>query len=123
MPDLIGRNLVDRNARMDVRPGGFLDADTGQECATGARVVACAVWPWSGVDMVQAAEDLQALFDVLQRLHRTVEFKVFALASRPPIGRDGSVREIDEGHPQWRSSRRRRQLTGRLRIGREYAEW
>src|SRR5438105_2601887 len=123
MPDLIGRNLVDGNARVNVRAGGFLDADSGQERATGARVVACAVRPRSGVDMVKAAEDLQVFFDVLQRLHRAVEFKVFALSGRPPIGRDGSVREIDEGHPQWRSCGRRRQLTSRLRIGREDTEW
>ena len=45
MPDLIGRNLVDGNARMDVRAGGFLDADAGQERAAGARVVASAVRP------------------------------------------------------------------------------
>ena len=72
MPDLIGRHLVNRNARVYVRAGGFLDADAGQERATGAGVVACAVRPGRRVDMVQAAEDLQALFDVLQRLHRTV---------------------------------------------------
>src|SRR3989442_10156971 len=123
MPDLIGRNLVDGNARMNVRAGGFLDADAGQERATGARVVTCAVRPRSGVDMVKAAENLQAFFDVFQRLHRAVEFKVFALAGRPPIGRDGPVREIDESHPKWRSGGRRRQLTGRLRISREHAEW
>src|SRR5438034_10608004 len=123
MPDLIGRNLVDGNARMNVRAGGFLDADAGQERATGAGVVARAVRPGRRVDMVQAAEDLQALFDVLQRLHGAIQFEVFAFAGRPPIGRDGSVREINEGHPQWRSGRRRRQLTGRFRFGREHAEW
>src|SRR3989442_10954228 len=123
MPDLIGRNLVDGNARMNVRAGGLLDADTGQERATGARVVAGAVRSGRRVDMVQAAENLQAFFDVLQRLHRAVEFKVFAFPGRPPIGRYGSVREIDEGHPQWRSSGRRRQLTSRLRIGRKDTEW
>ena len=53
MPDLIGRNLVDGNARMDVRAGGFLDADAGQERAAGARVVTGAIRPGGGVDMVQ----------------------------------------------------------------------
>src|SRR5437667_8961428 len=108
---------------MNVRAGGFLDAYARQKRATGARVVACAVRARSGVDMVQAAENLQAFFDVLQRLHRAVEFKVFVLPGRPPIGRYGSVREIDEGHPQWRSGGRSRQRTSRLRIGREHTEW
>src|SRR5437773_7402953 len=123
MPELIGGNLDNRNARVNVRAGGFFDADAGQEGATGSRVIASAIRAGRGVDMVQAAENLQAFFDVLQRLHRAVEFKIFALAGRPPIARNRSIREIDEGHPQWRSGRSQGQLTGRVRISGEHAEW
>ena len=123
MPDLVGCNLVDGNARVNVRAGGFLDADAGQEGATGARVVTGAVRAGRGVDVVQLAQDLQAFFDVLQRLHRAVEFKILALASRPPVAGDRTIREIDKGHPQRRAGRRSRQRTGRVRIGRERSEW
>ena len=112
MSDLVGRHLVDGNAGVNVRTGGLLDPDTGQERAAGPRVVAGAVWSGRGVDMVQSGEDLQAVFDVLQRLQSATQFKVFAFPLRPPVRRDGSVGEVDEGHPQRRAGRRRRHLTG-----------
>src|SRR5262245_56175820 len=122
MPDLVGRNLVDGDTRVNVRAGGFFDADAGQERATGAGVVTGAVRARRGVDVVQPAQDLQAFFDVLQWLHRAVEFKILTFTSRPPITGDRSIREIDKGHPQWCAGRRRRQRACRVRIGREHAE-
>src|SRR5262249_518386 len=86
------------------------------------RVVARAVRAGRGVDVIQLAEDLQVFLDVLQRLHRAVEFEVFAFPRRPPIGWDRSVGKIDEGHPQWRAGRRRRERTAPLPFRRERVE-
>ena len=68
MADPLGRHLVDRDARVDVGAGRLLDPDAGQERAAGPRMVARPVQPAVGVDLVEPAEDLDLVLDLLQRL-------------------------------------------------------
>ena len=62
-PILLGDDLVDRDAGVDVGPGGLLDPDAGQEGAAGPGVVAGAVAAGGGVEVVEAAEDLDLVLE------------------------------------------------------------
>src|SRR5581483_5729986 len=56
--DVVGHDLVDGHAGVDVGAAGLLDADAGEEGAAGAGVVTAAVVAGGGVAVVEAAEDL-----------------------------------------------------------------
>ena len=111
--DLAGDDLVDRDARVDVGAGGLADADAGEERAAGAGVVAGSVGAGGGVHVVETGDDLDAVFDRFQRLHRAVEGEVLALALGPPGRRDRAVGEVNEGRPHRRARRSGRRGLGR----------
>ena len=83
--DPLGRHLVDRDAGVDVGAGGLLDPDAGQERPAGPRMVAGAVLAADGVELVQPAEDLDLVLDLLQRLQGPVELEVLPLPFGPPV--------------------------------------
>src|SRR5262249_20832644 len=76
MADLVGDELVDRNAGMDVGAGRFAHAHTGEERAIGAGVIARAVGTGGRVYVIQAGEDLNVLLERLQRLHGLGQLEV-----------------------------------------------
>ena len=104
MADLVGCDLVDGDARMDVRTSGLFHSDSREEGAAGPRVVPRAIGPGGGVDVVHAAEDLQLFAHFLQRLHGAGEFEVAPFTLGPPVGLDGAVREVNKSGSQ-RSTR------------------
>ena len=109
MADLLGRHLVDRDARVDVRAGGLLDPDAGQERAAGPRMVAGPVEAAVGIHLVQPAQDLDLLLDLLQRLQGPGELEVLPFLLGPPVTLMDAVGNVDESHPQRRARRRDRQ--------------
>ena len=56
LAELLGRDLVDRNAGVDVRAFGLLGVDAGEPGGARARVVARAVAERAAVDLRQAAQ-------------------------------------------------------------------
>src|SRR5262245_27674212 len=105
MANVLREELVDRDARVNVRPGSFLDANAGQERATGSGVIARSVGSGSGIAMVQSRDDLELVFDFIQRLHRPIEREILSFTIGPPTVLDGAIGEVNESRPQ-RSSRR-----------------
>ena len=96
MADLTGDDLVDRNANPNISRA-FVQPDAGQENTIAARVIAAAIGPAIGTQVIQTAEDLQVLPDFFQWLERTVEFEIIPFSFRPPGGRDGAIREEHKG--------------------------
>ena len=78
--DPLGRHLVDRDAGVDVGAGRLPDPDARQERAARPRMVARPVQAADGIDVVQSAQDLDLVLDLLQRLQRPGELEVFARA-------------------------------------------
>ena len=117
MTDLVRHDLIDGNAGVDVCARGFFDANASEKSSAGARMITGAVRAGSGVDVVQAAENLDLILHRSQRLHRAGQLKVLSFSVRPPGGLDRAVREINERHAQWRAGRGRRQPAGRVRVG------
>src|SRR5262249_33717456 len=69
MTDLPGGDLIDRDARLDVGPGGLLGPDPRQEGRAGAGVVARPVLAAEGVLLIEAGDDLDLSLEPLERLH------------------------------------------------------
>ena len=102
MSDLLRRDLIDRNTGVNVRAGRLFDANAGEKRAAGTRVIACPIRSRGGIDVIQAAENLQLILHPLERLHRAGQFELPAFAFRPPVRLDRAIREIDKRHPQRR---------------------
>ena len=111
--DLAGNQLVDGNSRADVG-GAFLQTDPGEKSAIAAGVIAGAVRPGFGVLVIQAAEDLEVLPLLFQRLQRGAEFMILSFFLRPPGGLNRTVRKADESGAERRAGCRGGQFTGRL---------
>ena len=116
MPDLVRHDLIDGNAGVDVCARGFFDANACQKRSAGARMITGAVRAGSGVDVVQAAQNLDLIFHRSQRLHRAGQLKVLSFSVRPPGGLDRAVGEINESHAQGRTGRGGSQPAGRVRV-------
>ncbi len=104
MTNLIGGHLIDRNAGVNIGPGRFANAHAGEERAVGAGMITGAVGAGCGIDVIQAAQHLHVLLQILQRLHRVVEFEIGPLVLRPPSRRDGAVGKVHKSHPHRRAS-------------------
>src|SRR5713101_7933525 len=102
MAKLAGEHLIDGDAGPNAR-GALVQANTGQERATAARVIAGTVRPRLGRLVIQAAEDLNERLASLQRLKRTAKLEVGTFARGPPGGRNGAVGEEDESGAERRS--------------------
>ena len=107
--DPLGRHLVDRDARVDVGAGRLLDPDARQEGPARPRVVARPVQAADGVEVVQPAQHLDLLLDLLERLQRPGELEVLPQPFGPPMTLMHAVGNVDIGHPQRGARRRRRQ--------------
>jgi len=95
---VIGRYLIDGNARVNVRTGRFLDPDARHETAAGAGVISGAVGTGRGVDAVKPGNHLDAMLHAFQRLHRFVELERFPFSRGPPRRLNRAVGKIDKGH-------------------------
>ena len=69
MSHLAGDGLINRNSSTDVR-GTFFHPHAGQKSAVGAGVIAAAVRPRRGVQMIQSADHLHQLVVGRERLQR-----------------------------------------------------
>ena len=98
MADPLRRDLVDRDARVDIGARGLLGPDAGQEGRAGPRMVARPVLPAGGVDLVQSGDDLDLALDPLQRLHGLVQVEVLPLLLGPPFRQVDPVGDVDERH-------------------------
>src|SRR5260370_8204222 len=123
MADLLRDDLVNRDAGANVRAGRFLHPNAGQERAAGARVIAGAIRTGGGVDMVQAAENLELMLHLRQRLHRTAQLEIFAFPLGPPRGLNGAIGEINVSHSQRRAAGGPRQVAHNAGLAAEEARW
>ena len=73
-------------------------------------MIARPVGAGGGVDLVESAQDLDMLLDLLQRLQRLVQLEVFAFLLGPPVALVHAVGNVDERHPQRGAGRRRREF-------------
>ena len=101
MADLACDDLIDRDARVNIRSGGLPNPNAGQECAARTRVVARTVRPGGGIHLIQPGDDLNLTLDSLKGLHGAVELEVFLRSAglRPPGGLDGSIGHVNKGQP------------------------
>ena len=100
MADLVGDDLIDGDAGVNVGAGCFLNAHAGEKSAAGPGMIARAIRTRSGVDMVHTAQDLQLILQLRQWLHCWRELEILRFAFGPPIRLDRAIREIDERHAQ-----------------------
>ena len=80
-PIWLRHHLVDGNAGVNVRARGLLDAHAGQEGAAGARVIAGAIGPGVGAQVLQPADDLELFVHVRERRERGRQREVRAVAA------------------------------------------
>ena len=73
---MLGGNLIDRYAGVNIGTGGFSNTDTGQKGAICAGVIAGAIWARRGVGMIEAAEHLKVLAQFFQRLHGATKLEI-----------------------------------------------
>ena len=116
----LGGHLVDRDPGVNVGAGRLLHPDAGEKRAAGPRMIARPIRAGSGIDLVEAAQDLKMLLDLFKRLQRLVELEVFPFLLGPPVTLVHAVGNVHERHPQ-RRARRRRCEPGRLGAGRDRA--
>ena len=98
MADLLGGDLIDRNARVNIGPRRFAHPHAGEERSIGPGMVAGAIGSRRGVNVIQPAQHLHVVFQILQRLHRVVEFELRSFRFWPPRGRNRAVGEVHERH-------------------------
>ena len=102
MTDLPGDGLIDGNSRVDVRRA-FLESHAGEEDAVAARMVARAVRPADGIEMIEAAADLEEIAAGFERLQGLAKGKIRALLFGPPSRGDRAIREKHERGAQRRA--------------------
>ena len=93
-------------------PAVFLDPDARQEGAARPRMVARPVQAAVGIEVVQSAQDLDLVLDLLERLQGPGELEVLSLPFGPPMTLMHAVGDVDKGHPQRGARRRGRQRAG-----------
>ena len=106
VPDMLGRDLVDGHADVDVAPVGLARAGARQERRVGARVVAPAVVARLGLVEVEPSDDLELAAKRGEGLHGAPERKIRALPRRPPVFLVRAIGKIHERHPQRRAGGR-----------------
>ena len=87
-------------------PAVFLRLAAGQEGRRGPGVVARAVAVGPGLVAGQAAEDEQVLPERGHRLEDRRQVEAGPLGLGRPVGHDGAVGHVEEGHPPRRPGRR-----------------
>ena len=118
MANLLGGHLIDRNARVNIGPRRFAHPHTREKRSVGPGMVACAIGSRRGVNMIQPAQHLHAVFQILQRLHRVVEFELRSFRFRPPRGRNRAIGEVHERHSHGRAGGAGCQRRAGFRFGR-----
>src|SRR4051794_40487029 len=86
--ELLCRNLIDRDSRVDARAFGFLGMHSSEPRGARPGVVARAVAERPAVDLRQAGEDVDVLAEGLERIHGALELEVAPFADRIPRGRN-----------------------------------
>ena len=99
MADPTRRDLVDRDADVNIRSRGLLGSQTRQECRAGTRMIARPVLATGGVDLVQTGEDLDLGLQPFQWLEGGGQVEVFPFRLRPPALLVDPVGNVHEGHP------------------------
>src|SRR5262249_23126457 len=92
------RNLVGRDPRTEVRPGGLPCLAAGQEGRRRPRVVAAAVAVGPPLVAGEAAEHEQVVLERGQRLEERRQGETGPLARRRPTAQDRAVGHVDERH-------------------------
>ena len=109
MTDLLGDQLVHRDACVNVRPGRLLDPDSGQERTARPRMVAGTILAAGRVEVVKSADHLDLLADRRQRLHRATQLEPRPLPFRPPGFLVYAVGDVKHSHPERRTGARQAQ--------------
>ena len=102
-----GGDLVGRDAGPEVGPGGLPRLASRQERRRGAGVVAAAIAVRPALVTGQAAEHQEFVPERSQRLEDGGELEAGSLGRGRPVGHDGAVGHVEEGHPAGRPGRRR----------------
>ena len=103
--DLVGDDLVARDAAMDVGHR-LLGLDSGQIRSAAAAVVAGAVEQGASIVVREVAEDGDVVAHGLERLHDARERAEFAFVVDLPVPDVHAVGHVDESHTDWGLHRR-----------------
>ena len=98
MANLLGSHLIDRNAGVNIGPGRLAHSHAGEKRSVGPGMVAGAIGSRRGINVIQPAQHLHAVFQILQRLHRVVEFELRSFRFWPPRGRNRAIGEVHKRH-------------------------
>jgi hypothetical protein len=98
--DLAGRDLVHRDAVLDVGAGGLAAVDPGQEHGAGPGMVARAIAERVAVDVLEAGEHQHPILHRRQRLEDTRQLEAGAFGRRRPGFHRHAVRNVGEGEPE-----------------------
>jgi hypothetical protein len=61
LADVLGGDLIDRDAREDITPGGLFHSDTGEEGAIGTGMIAWSICTAIGIVVIESRDDLDAV--------------------------------------------------------------
>ena len=117
LADVLGRDLVDRDAVLDVGAGGLARMHAGQVGRGGTGMVAGTVAERGAVPMPEAREDQRVLAERLERLHHPRVLEPGAGRRRGPLIHRDAVGHVRECQPDRRfDDVRRAGECGRHRI-------
>ena len=127
--DLAGRDLVDRDAVLDVGAGGLAAVDAGQEHRAGTGVVARPVAERVAVLVLEAGQHQHPILHRRERLEDARQLEGRAFGRRRPLLHRHAVGHVGEGEPERRrrlapgrrGQRRRHRVQGRQRDHRAQA--
>src|SRR5262249_9785748 len=100
MANLSSDKLVDRDSGMDIRTGGFFNADTGKKRAAGPSIITPAGRTRGCIDMIHATQNLELILNISERLHGLSQLEILVFAFGPPTRLDRAVGEINKTHAQ-----------------------
>ena len=63
MADVLGRDLIDRRAQMNIGAGRLLRPAAGEQRCAGPRMIAGAVVAGRGIDVVETGDDLNLILE------------------------------------------------------------
>src|SRR4029078_5671100 len=96
---------IDRGADVKIGAGCLSRPATGEKRSIGTSMVAGAVAARLGVDVIQARDDLDLVFNRRERFHRGGELEVLSVALWPPLFQIHAVWHGNESHPLGHAAR------------------
>ena len=100
--DILGRQLINRNAGLNVGAIGFARMHARQPCRARTRVIAAAI-AQSERCFAPTRRDAEIVFDIFQRLQNLRQLES-AFAGGSPIGHVHAVGHENEKHARWAES-------------------